>query len=105
MMVPHILNKKGFTLVEMCIVLMIISLFTLFALPIKMNHFLDDYTWPIDYLEHQTESILQSKEIVFDSDHATIRFNEKGNVRNAQTIKIQNILVVSELGEGKLVFK
>ncbi|MEE1411230.1 MAG: hypothetical protein U0J83_04340 [Bulleidia sp.] len=86
-------------------VMMVISIMSLCALPVRMKHMQDKYLWPADYLVSQTKAMKVSRNVVYESAYATVYFNAKGNVRSAQTIQIDNRVVVSELGEGKLVFK
>lgn len=90
---------------EMCVVMGVISILSLCALPVHMVHMQDKYLWPADYLVSQTKAMKVSRNVVYKNAYATVYFNAKGNVRSAQTIQIDNRVVVSELGEGKLVFK
>lgn len=83
----------------------VISILSLCALPVHMAHMQDKYLWPADYLVFQTKAMKESRNVVYTNAYATVYFNAKGNVRSAQTIQIDNRVVVSELGEGKLVFK
>lgn len=101
----HPLNK-GFTLVEMCIVILSLSSLTLVCLPAFELSNTEWYLFPSRYFHEQSKSILESEENEVEmEDGDVIHFNNKGNVRSAKTIRIGNRKIVVELGGGRLVEK
>lgn len=99
------MNDRGFTLLEMCLVLACMSLTSFFFLPSFLDLSVQEYTWPSAYLLYQATSIASADDTDFHTEQGNVHFNEKGNVRSAQTIRIHKKMVVSELGQGKLIFK
>lgn len=101
----HPLNK-GFTLIEMCIVVLSLSTLTLVCLPSFELKNTAWYLFPSRYFHKQSESILNSEENEVEcEDGYIIYFNDKGNVRSAKTITIGKRKIVVELGGGRLVEK
>ena len=100
-----LVSSKGFTLVECCIVLVCISVFSLLILPIHSFSKDDWYLIPSNYLLNQSIAIRNSKKNVFEYEDEMIQFNETGNVSKAQTIHLEDDdrYFVIELGGGRLV--
>ena len=87
-------QNKGFTLIEVLVCLLIISLILLFS----MNSFIkfsNSYFNPVYY---QLEAMATKKRTKMDS---VIWFNENGNINQARTIKINNKKCVFQLGMGR----
>ncbi len=105
--------NKGFTLVEMILVLFVISTFTVLVLPLISFPNLDYYLFANEYLLFQSECIKENKQEEFYSEVSVnynypIVFNEKGNVQMAQTITFpfeESLKLISQLGGGRLEFK
>ena len=96
----HISNK-GFSLIEMCIVLFVISVFMM-LLPTNI-HIPDTeyYAFVDEYLYLQSTAMKQAQPVSFDIYN--VRFNQKGNVNQAKTIYFQNNRsIIVELGGGRL---
>lgn len=103
--------NKGFTLLELIMILSMISVCTLLVLPFYKYPNFTIYDFSNQYLFLQSECIRNGKSESFDFDGQAfykyeIRFNEKGNIRQAQTIHFENgKSIVSGLGGGRLEFK
>ena len=94
---------KGYTLIELCIVISIISLFMAFHLN-QMNEIDTEYYEFYDqYHFKQSQAIASSNRI--ESDIYNYAFNEHGNVNHADTYHFKNGDIVVELGSGTLVVK
>ena len=96
----HISNK-GFSLIEMCIVLFVISVFMM-LLPTNI-HIPDTeyYAFVDESLYLHSTAMKQAQPVSFDIYN--VRFNQKGNVNQAKTIYFQNNRsIVVELGGGRL---
>lgn len=105
MMEKH-LSNKGFTLVEMCIVMLSLSTLALICLPAHEFSQGEWYLFPSKYWKKQSDSILNGEDNQIESeDGHIIYFNQKGNVRQAKTLQIGNRKLVVELGGGRLLEK
>ena len=95
------ISNKGFSLLEMCVVLFVISVFMM-LLPTNIHTLETEYYAFVDkYLYLQSTAMKQATSISFDE--YDIRFNQKGNVNQAKTIYFQNNRsIVVELGGGRL---
>ena len=102
------LLTKGFTLIEMCIVLVAISLLSLIGLSCSNFKSQDYYAFGYDYLLNQSKALATatSQEVEGPGGEVII-FNEKGNVQQARSIIFSSInkVIVVELGEGRLEYK
>ena len=95
----HISNK-GFSLIEMCIVLFVISVLMLLPTNIHIPD-TEYYAFVDEYLYLQSTAMKQAQPVSFDIYN--VRFNQKGNVNQAKTIYFQNNRsIVVELGGGRL---
>ncbi len=103
--------NKGFTLVDLIVVVSIISICTTLVLPFYRIPPFTIYDFANEYILKQSECIYEGKSEEFEFDGEafytyTIHFNEKGNVRQAQTIRFENGReIVSGLGGGRIEFK
>ena len=89
----HLLTK-GFTLLEMLIVISIINMIIIVTFTNKISIDKDYYAFASHYLFMQSEAL------------KNISFNANGNINKAQTIHFENNKdIVVELGGGRLVFK
>ena len=94
------LLNKGYTMVEMLIVLVIISIFTL----VTVNRIVEIdntyYEFSNKYNFYKSIALANSEVINFDEN---IRFNTDGNVNQARTINFENgKKIIIELGYGVL---
>ena len=95
------ISNKGFSLLEMCVVLFVISVFMM-LLPTNIHSLETEYYAFVDkYLYLQSTAMKQATSISFEEYN--VRFNQKGNVNQAKTIYFQNNRsIVVELGGGRL---
>lgn len=101
-MVKLTLNK-GFTLVELLVTIVVISILTLIYLPYANFQYEDNlYTFYNSYLETQSKAIRYSEKMSMEEDD-TIVFSPNGNVNQAKTIYFEQSSIVIELGGGRLV--
>ena len=103
-------SNSGFTLVEACAALVIIGMFTLFAIPAAELNPDSWYSYPDEYLKTQSEAIRMAERrtmISPDGELPDVTFNEKGNVNRAMTLRSlrHGTSVIIELGGGRLVFR
>lgn len=107
MMVPRILNKHGFTLLEMMIVILCLGVFASMSLPVlSEQEMIQRFLWPGGYLQMQARAmaLAENQEYVDSSRKLpVIYFNEKGNVKRAQTVYPGGKKIIIELGGGRLV--
>ncbi len=98
------MHKKGFTLIEMCLVIVLMSILFTISIKHSINTSYPYYQFPSKYLRVQSEAILEAnhKELI---DEYAISFNENGNVKKAQTLHFPQGDIVVELGGGRLVYK
>jgi len=98
--------NKGFTILELCVVIIIMSIMTLIYLPFSNFYENEEYSFPDEYLLKQSEALMKSDDTYYVLDNGKeIFFNEKGNVRQAFTIDFDHQTIVVELGGGRLVYK
>ena len=103
-------SSSGFTLLEVCIVLLCISVLSLLYLPAREMEVSSYYTFPDAYLLAQSEAIRKAEKTMYYSDSSEVpdvSFNEKGNVNKAMTLHFENRSkdIIIELGGGRLVFR
>ena len=98
------ISNKGFSLLEMCVVLFVISVFMM-LLPTSIHLPNTEYYAFVDkYLYLQSTAMKQATSISFDE--YDIRFNQKGNVSQAKTIYFKNEhTIIVELGGGRLAIQ
>lgn len=107
---PLLITKhvnRGFTLIEMMIVLMIVSMSTIsLSLVFKPFTISDDVLFS-DYLKHtQIKALATATKQIVETDHSNVSklsFNELGNVNMAQTITLSSKKIVIQLGMGRYI--
>ena len=82
------LSTKGFTLLEMLIVISIISMIIIVTFTNKISIDKDYYAFASHYLFMQSEALRKNEKIFFNDKN--ISFNANGNVNKAQTINFEN---------------
>ena len=96
------LLNRGYTLIELVIVLVIISLFSFFFMNNKFEIDERYHIFGNEYNLKKSYAIASSESIVYDAIN-NISFNEKGNVNAAKTIHFDNgKKIIIELGFGVL---
>lgn len=99
--------KKGYSLLEILLTLMIVSSLSLVCLSIYKAPDVDYLLFMNDYLNLQCDSLINhirnDMDNVYTSEH--ISFNENGRVNNANTINISNHDIVIHLGSGYLTYE
>ena len=98
------ISNKGFSLLEMCVVLFAISVFMM-LLPTNVHTLETEYyAFEDKYLYLQSTTMKQAKRICFEEYN--VRFNQKGNVNQAKTIYFKNErTIIVELGGGRLAIQ
>lgn len=97
-----LLDKKGFTLLEMLISLLIISIMLLIGISSNKNVDLDHYYFMNDYLYNQSKALLERENISYKKG---IYFNSMGHVNQAKTLEISNHEIIIHLGNGYATIK
>lgn len=103
------MSNKGFTLLEMCTVMLVISIMSLTVLPAGTFQEGQWYTFADRYFHAQAQAMAESRETAFSDESGEvplIRFNHKGNVSRAMTLTMgkKGRSVIIELGGGRLVY-
>jgi len=96
-MVIVFLTNKGYTLIEMLLVIIVISLFALTGIYINKDYSYDYYDYLNEYLLKQSEAMLDRED---KSMEYGISFNSMGHINQARTIKFDNRDLVIHLGNG-----
>ncbi len=98
-------NKKGFTLLEMLVVLSILALFSILIIPKSIE--LPQYDFMYNYYKIQSDALVERTDQTYHFDFYPyqIRFNHLGHVESAQSWQLNNHLFIVELGCGRLVYK
>ncbi len=99
----HFYNK-GFTLVEVALIIFIFSVLYFLIPKVKYPNF-ESHLFVFDYLYLQSLSIANANENQLSVNSNEVYFNDKGNVRNAQTMSVGDTWFISQLGGGRLVEK
>ena len=94
--------KKGFTMLEMLICMVIVSSLLLISIRSNNTLYLDHLYFIDDYLLKQSEAI-KSKEKVEISEG--LYFNSMGHVNKAKTIHFKNHNVIVHLGNGYVSYE
>lgn len=96
--------KKGFTLIEMVLTLMIISSLLVVSLKRETKLNLKWISFSNEYLTKQVDSLCNKRENELNDyiDNYYVHFNEMGRVNKAQTINFNNKKVIIHLGNGYL---
>ncbi|WP_078712324.1 type II secretion system protein [Anaerorhabdus furcosa] len=104
--------NRGFTMVEMILVLFIISSVSILVLPLLRLPNMEDMQFANEYLVQQSECIKMNNQQEYQSEIQAnypypIIFNYKGNVQMAQTITFpsKHTQLVSQLGGGRIEIK
>lgn len=108
-------NKAGFTLMELCLAIAVLSVLMLLSLPLFRLNALSEYPVIYDYLIQQSTCMKeQTSAEYYPTDKYVyyayaIRFNSKGHVNQAQTLIVDDLKkvkeIVVELGGGRLVLR
>ena len=101
-MVIVLKTNKGFTLLEMIIVLFILSSFMLLILSNSHSLDLSSYYFMNDYLVNQAEAINSSRRKYLDYG---ISFNIEGHVNMARTINVGKHSIIIHLGTGYITYE
>ena len=101
---------EGYSLLEMCLVLAVVSLFSLLALPGHEFREADYHAFPYGYLLVQSQAIASGERKVYDDliyDLPVCTFNGEGNVPMPKTLQLgeRGRTIIIELGGGRLVFR
>lgn len=101
-------SNKGYTLAEMCIVLIILSVLSLLWIMVRPVPAAERSAFASRYLFEQSEAMIRAHRRTYtDEDHGeTVHFNEKGNTDSPRTIRFgEDVRLIIELGGGRLVFR
>ncbi len=106
--------SKGYTLLELMVVLAAISILSIIVLPFYRPLQDSVYTFVYDYLVMQAKTMASRKSSEFNKEYKLyhnypIKLNEAGHINKAQTIIFDNHgrhhEMVIQLGGGRLVYK
>ena len=100
--------NNGYTLVEMCVVLIILSVLSLLWIMVRHVPAADRSAFASRYLYEQSEAMIKARRWEYtDEDRGeTVHFNEKGNTDSPRTIRFaEDVRLIIELGGGRLVFR
>lgn len=98
--------NKGYTLAEMCAVLVIVSLFMNLCVPVSTGQISTFYQFPDAYLLKQSEALCRTESTVYEDDEGhVVYFNAAGNVKSAGTMHFRHRDIVVELGGGRIVIR
>ena len=101
-MVTVLFNRKGFSLLEMLIGIMMIASLSLVYLNYRKQINLDHYYFLNDYLLVQSEAIREKRDLSFEKG---IRFNSMGHIDLARTIEFPKKRITLNLGNGYVLIK
>lgn len=102
------ISTEGFTLVEMCIAMLGISILACIFAPMQIFSPDGSDSFGDAYLLKQSEAIVKAQEERYVSqDGKEVDFNADGNVRRAETLSFprKNRRIIIELGGGRLVYR
>ncbi len=89
------LSNKGYTLLELLVVISIVTSMSLFFIaPMVLSHELNT----VAIIDSQLSAMAQMKRVFYND---TLWFNYKGNINHAQTLKINQLSCVFQLGMGR----
>ena len=102
--------NKGFTLLELCISVAILSIMTLLVLPyVDLEKKFDTYLFESSYLLRQSEAMdeMVVKEVASEGCLLpyNMYFNAQGNIYMGGTIHCDKRVITVQLGSGRLVEK
>lgn len=104
-------RTNGFTLLEMLLVLILLSILTLMALPVKPLLVSKDLTrhFKETVLLSQIKAIANGETVSlthpYDSNVGYLSFNSLGNINQAQTIQVGDHFFIFQLGSGRFYEK
>ena len=101
-MVTVLFNRKGFSLLEMLIGIMMIASLSLVYLNYRKQINLDHYYFLNNYLLVQSEAIREKRDLSFEKG---IRFNSMGHIDLARTIEFPKKRITLNLGNGYALIK
>lgn len=94
--------KKGFSLLEILLTLVIVSSMLVLTLPFYSELDLKHLYFLNEYLSKQKDSLISHERNDLDYD---VSFNENGRVNQANTIDINNHKVIVHLGNGYVTYE
>ena len=100
--------NRGFTLTEVCIVLLILSFMTLVTLRIRPVSSVQRSVFAMRYLDAQSEAIRSSSAVSYTDEETgeEVHFNGSGNTDSPHTIVFPDgHRLIIELSGGRLVFR
>lgn len=90
---------------DLCATVLALALMTIIYLPSTSLKNADSCTFGDSYLQKQSTAIAKRERGEYNDEDASVSFNEKGNVSQAQTITKGSRQIVIELGGGRLVYR
>lgn len=96
--------NKAFTLIEMMIVILVLSVCSLFSFNIILN-FNEEKIIIDEIVKLQFEVIMEDCADSYENEDVEIYYSHLGNVSRAQTFYIDNEAYVVSLGTGKVYKK
>ena len=99
--------KKGFSLLEVLLTLVVISSLLVISLSAFNKPNLDYLSFMNEYLKVQTDSIVNREGSEINSIHTKehIHFNANGNVNGGRTVNISNRSIVIHIGNGYITYE
>jgi len=102
--------KKGYTLLELLIVMIVLSGLFLIALNRDITLNLDQYYLASDILVKESEAILNHEKQEIDDYYKQylrndLYVNENGHINKAQTIDFDNHKIIVHIGNGYLTYE
>ncbi|MDO4500249.1 MAG: prepilin-type N-terminal cleavage/methylation domain-containing protein [Erysipelotrichaceae bacterium] len=101
-MVRPITNRRGYTLLEVLIVVLILSSMAVVSLSKNVFVEVEHYEFMNEYLKGQIEAMVNREYVHLDNG---IYFNENGHVNMANTYCFDRHKVISHLGNGYLSYE
>lgn len=97
-----LMNKKGFSMLEMLICMCIISILMLFSISNTNKLNLEHYDFMNNYILLQSKAILNKQE---EQIGKGLYFNSMGHINQAKTIDFNNRSIIIHLGNGYATIK
>lgn len=95
-------SRKGFSMVEMLLCLVIISVLMLLTISNTSVINLSHYYFLNDYLKAQSQAILNKENQILEYG---VKINSMGRVNQARTIEFANHKVIIHLGNGYATYE
>lgn len=95
-------TKKGFSMAEMLVCMLIISVFTLLSINRNTDIDLEHYTFLNKYLLEQSKAMRNRENIKVETG---IYFNNMGHINQARTVGFNSHSVIIHLGNGYVSIK